>query len=174
MKKVLIGAVIVIGVPVVANGLFVTWPALRAKADDPRNSSVSLYVHYQWGVDPSTLVLDVWNIAPTASMADVDRVLLDTAEAFKDRSFSKVQLAFRSQARFQFEGWYFRRLGEERAWQNPVYTIRTMAEHMEDPAGRPAFETWTGGLLGVVSRQMQDHSEMHRRWYINDLARGMY
>ncbi len=172
MKRILIGAIIVIAVTIAANGIFVTWPALRAKADDPRNENVSLYAHWQWGVNPATLVLDLWNISPETSMADVDRVLLDTAEVFKDRSFSKVQLAFRSQARFQFDGSYFRQLGEERSWQNPVYTIRTMAENTEEPNGRPAFETWTGGWLGVINRQMEDHSEMHRRWYINDLARS--
>lgn len=172
MKKILIGAIIVIAGAVAANGILVTWPALRAKAVDPRNSSVSLYAHYGWGVNPAILVLDLWDISNTASMADIDRVLLDTAEAFKDRPFSKVQLAFHGQARFQFEGTYFRQIGEERSWQNPVYTIRTMAENTEDPEGRPAFERWTGGLLGVVGRQMEDHSEMHRRWYINDLARG--
>lgn len=173
MKKLLIAAVIVIVAAVAANGLFVTWPALRAKAADPRNSSVTLYTHYAWGVNPSNLVLDLWNVTPTASIADVDRVLLDTAEAFKDHSFSKVQLAFRGQARFQFEGKYFRQLGAERTWQNPIYTIRTMAENIENPNGRPAFETWTGGLLGVVGRQMEDHNAMHRRWYINDLAPGL-
>jgi hypothetical protein len=174
VKKILIGAIIVIAAAIAANGLFVTWPALRAKTADPRNSSVSLYAHYGWGVNPKMLVLDLWNISSTASMADVDRVLLDSAEAFKDRSFSKVQLAFRGRTRFQFEGSYFRQLGEERSWQNPVYTIRTMTENTEDPEGHPAFGTWTGGLLGVVGRQMEDHSEMHRRWYINDLAPGLY
>lgn len=172
MKRILIGAIAAVAVAIAANGILVTWPALRAKADDPRNSSVSLYAHYEWGVNPTTLVLNLWNISPTASMADVDRVLLDTAEAFKDRSFSKVQLAFRGRTRFQLDGSYFRQIGDERAWQNPVYTIRTMAENTEDPDGRPAFGTWTGGWLGVINKQMEDHHEMHRRWYINDLARS--
>ncbi|TIM38172.1 hypothetical protein [Mesorhizobium sp.] len=172
MKKTLIAAIIVIAGAITANGIFVTWPALRAKAADSRNENVSLYAHYGWGVNPTTLVLDLWDISPTASMADVDRVLLDTAEAFKNRSFSKVELALRGRTRFRFEGSYFRQLGEERDWQNPVFTIRTMAENTKDPEGRPSFETWTGGWLGVINRQMEDHHEMHRQWYINDLSRA--
>ncbi|RWD81311.1 hypothetical protein [Mesorhizobium sp.] len=174
MRKVLIATVAALGALIVANGVFVTWPALQAKQADPRNENISLYAHFGWGVNPTALVLDLWNISPTASMADVDRVLLDTAEAFKNRSFSKIQLAFRGKTRFQFKGSYFRQIGQERAWQNPVYTIRTLAENVQDSNGRPAFGTWTGGLLGVVGRQMEDHHEMHRQWYINDLANAAY
>lgn len=170
MKKLLIGIAAAAVLIIAANGVLVTWPALHAKAADPRNGSVSLYAHYGWGVNPTALVLDIWDISSTASMADVDRVLLDTAAAFKDRSFAKVQLAFRGHIRFQFEGSYFRQLGEERAWQNPVYTVRTIAENVLDLSGRAAFGTWTGGFIGVVGKQMEDHHEMHRRWYINDLA----
>ena len=159
---------------IAANGAFVTWPALQAKAADPRNQNVSLYAHYDWGVNPTILVLDLWDVSPMASMADVDRVLFDTAESFKGSSFSRVHLAFRGRTRFQFDGSYFRQIGEERAWQNPVYTIRTMAENAKDPRGRPAFGTWTGGWIGVISKQMEDHNEMHRQWYINDLASAGY
>ncbi|TJW47038.1 MAG: hypothetical protein E5X65_36335 [Mesorhizobium sp.] len=62
MKKTLIAAIIVIAGAITANGIFVTWPALRAKAADSRNENVSLYAHYGWGVNPTTLVLDLWDI----------------------------------------------------------------------------------------------------------------
>lgn len=37
-------------------------------------------------------------------------------------------------------------------------------------AGTPAFETWTGGMLGVLNGQLQDFNTFHARWYIKDLA----
>jgi len=172
MKKLIISALIAIGLVIAGNAALATWPALKAKGEDPRNVSVSLFAYYRWGIDPTTLVLDLWNVSASASMADVDRVLLDTAEAFKDRSFLKVQLAYRGSTRFQFVGSYFKQVGEERHFQNPVYTIRTMAENFKHSDGSPAFGTWTGGLIGVITRQMEDHQEMHRQWYINDLARS--
>ncbi|RCS20958.1 hypothetical protein DUT91_25205 [Phyllobacterium salinisoli] len=64
-------------------------------------------------------------------------------------------------------GAYFNTLGVERNTQNPVYTIRTMPENMMDMEGRPAFSTWTGGLLGVMGKQMEDHQAMHRSWYLD-------
>ncbi|MBD9544775.1 hypothetical protein IB276_35685 [Ensifer sp. ENS04] len=172
VKKLLLGAILLIAGVAIANALLIMWPALEAKRNDSRSADVGLYAHYAWGVNPNVLVLNIVSLEPAASMADVDRVLLDTAEAFKKRNFSKVVLAYRGHNRFQFDGAYFRRVGEERSWQNPVYTIRTMSENVEDLDGSPAFGTWTGGWLGVMGKQMEDHRKFHQRWYIDDLMKG--
>jgi hypothetical protein len=69
-------------------------------------------------------------------------------------------------------GSVFASLGSEfSAGQNPVFLIRTLPEKLRTPDGHPAFETWTGGLLGVLGAQLEDHAEFHRRWYLNDLLR---
>lgn len=169
MRRALIAIVIILAGIAAVNGAVVTWPALHTKSQDPRNSAITLYSYMRWGVDPSTIVLDLWRISDTASMADVDRVLFDTAKALKDGSFSTVQLAFRGRPLFQMQGAYFRQIGTERDWQNPVYVIRTMPEHIYDMTGSPAFGTWTGGWLGVVGKQMEDHADFHRRWYISQM-----
>lgn len=169
MRRIMAAAGLVVAGVVAFNGLMVTWPALSKKQADPRNERVTLYSYYQWGVDPTTVVVDLWAISPTAGMADVDRVLFDTAAALQDGSYTSVKLSYRGRERFQLHGDYFRQIGRERDWQNPVYVMRTMPENLRDPAGQRAFDRWTGGWLGVMSKQLEDHNEFHRQWYIKYL-----
>ncbi len=152
-----------------ANAIFVTWPAHSAQSADARNAKVQLFAYYQFGLNPGTIVLDLWNVESGASMADVDRTLLDTAQALTNRHPNRVLLAYRGRSRFEMDGDYFNTLGKERDWQNPIYTIRTMAENMRTLDHRKAFDSWTGGILGVVNAQMEDHATFHKRWYINEL-----
>jgi len=152
-----------------ANFLYVSWPAYSRAASDPRNEKVRIASYLRWGIDPSTLVVDIWSVNSGAAMIDVDRGLLEVAAALKDRSFSYIILSYRGQPRFRLTGQYFKKLGEERDWQNPVYTIRTLAENLQTPEGMAAFPTWTGGMLGVLNKQMEDHKEFHLRWYANYL-----
>ncbi|MGW6778320.1 hypothetical protein ACWF50_09740 [Brucella pseudogrignonensis] len=169
MKKIFIAIIALFTLLVIGNATYVSIPSWSAKSNDPRNEKVTILAHLRWGIDPTTLVIDVLDIEPTASMMDVDRSLFDIADALKGRSFQHVELAFRGKSKFRMKGTYFRTIGLERNFQNPVYTIRTMAENIQNLNGSPAFSTWTGGLLGVMGRQMEDHNELHQRWYIEAL-----
>lgn len=171
MRKTVAILLLAVAATVAANLFLVTLPSFERLSADPRNAKVAIVPYLRWGVDPSTLVIDLWNIDGEASMADVDRCLLDIAAALKDRSFTSVELAHRASVRFQLTGSYFKTLGTERDWQNPVYTMRTMPENMQTPDGLPAFDRWTGGWLGVMNKQMEDHKTFHLRWYFNDMVR---
>lgn len=169
MRKLLSVFALIVCAIVAVNLAFVTVPAMVAKNHDPRNAHVRLYAHMRWGVDPTTIVADLWGVTPEASMADVDRVLFDTAEAFQNKTFSQIELAWRGSGRFLMDGDYFRQIGRERVWQNPVFVIRTLPENLKLMNGQPAFGTWTGGWLGVINQQMEDHKEFHRQWYLKEL-----
>lgn len=172
MRKLLLGVAVAGVLLVVAlNGIFAVWPGLQAQWSDPRNKVIQAFVYYRWGVDPSTLVLDLWGVDQEASMADVDRVLWDVAENLQAAPlYSQVQLSFRGTARFLLAASYFRQLGSEREWQNPAYFMRTLPENTLELDGTHAFEQWSGGLLGVVGKQLQDHQELHKRWWLTDWA----
>jgi hypothetical protein len=116
-------------------------------------------------------VLDLRGLAASNSEADVFRVVLQFAAAQKEQKYSMVKLNFKGDTRFELKGEYFQTLGEEYGGQNPVYTMRTFPENLLRPDGTEAFEKWTGGLLGVMSRQMQDFSEFHKQWYLVDLSK---
>lgn len=146
------------------NGI-ITIPALRAL--DGENEA-TVFVYRRWLVSPSQIVIDVWSVKGTQSMVGMDRMLFKTAEGLQDKSYDTVVLAYRGQARLLMEGSYFQEIGATRQSQNPVYTMRTMQEHLRNPDGSTAFETWTGGLLGVFGKQLEDHSEFHKRWWLND------
>ena len=79
-------------------------------------------------------------------------------------------LAYQGDTRLLMDGPYFQKMGATRQTENPIYTMRTMQEHILNPDGSPAFGTWSGGWLGVMGKQLEDHNEFHRRWWLNDLV----
>lgn len=114
------------------------------------------------------LVFDVRTARTDISMADMTRLLLKSAEALKGQQFHRVYLAYKGNEKFYFDGAYFQQIGETRLTENPVYTARTMPENVHNLDGSPAFETWSGGLLGVVGAQMDDFQQFHLKWWGND------
>lgn len=145
-------------------------PLDAAIARDGRNAGLSARAHFGHFVDADVAVFDLRTVGAENSQADVFRLFLQFADATKDRNFGRVVLAYRGVARFQIDGSYFQELGRGYAEQNPVYTVRTFPEHLFRPDGSRAFQEWSGGWLGVVKAQMDDFSEFHRQWYLNDLA----
>lgn len=133
---------------------------------DPRNAGLEIRVTTR---GDGLLVYDLLGVAGSNSMADVFRVFLQFAHAEVSKSFSSVELRFRSQLRFDIQGSYFHQLGVEEGAQNPVYTARTFPEHLLKPDGSAAYSKWTGGLIGVTSRQMEDFNDFHRRWWLQDI-----
>jgi len=136
---------------------------------DPRNEGITLSSHYSYYVYPSELVLDIKDVAGDKSAADVFRVLLQYAEKLEKISFNRVILASKGNTKFLLEGGYFKKLGEEYGTQNPVFTMRTFPENIYKPDGQRAFGSWTGGMLGVLEKQMEDFAEFHKQWYIEDI-----
>jgi len=83
--------------------------------------------------------------------------------------FDSVILSFRGKYKFRIEGGYFNKLGSELDSQNPLYTIRTFPENLYTLDGKRAYGSWTGGLFGVLSKQMGEFNDFHDQWYRNDL-----
>ena len=136
---------------------------------DPRNEGVSVWAYYSFGIPGNSIVFDVRDVSLANRQVDVTRVLLQFAAELKDRQFDTVYLAWRGERRFQLRGDYFRRLGREYDYQNPVYTIRTMPENVERLDGSSAYPSWTGGWLGVMGKQLEDSNQFHMDWYLDDL-----
>lgn len=144
----------------------------KVEDSDSRNDGIEVFAHYKYFVNPNVLVYDLRNVADTSSPLDVTRTLLQFAERQKDKQFAHVELAFKGERKFVMEGTYFRELGQEYGVQNAAYTLRTLPQNLYKPDGSKAFGEWTGGLLGVLARQMDDFRSWHQAWYIEDLAGG--
>lgn len=148
------------------NYLWVGKPVSDALARDSRNNGYTLAAHLHYYADPSTLVLDLTR-ADEIAPADLFRGLFTSAQVLHEsgRSFSQVILARSHQDVFHLSGESFEEIGKLYSeGENPVYLIRTLPEKLTTPDGTPAFGTWTGGLLGVVSHQMEDATEAGRKW----------
>lgn len=149
-----------------ANHWMVGRPVATKLASDERNAGFDLAAHYQYFLNPGTLVLDLKRVDAAAPL-DLLRGLFQAAAALhaESRHFDQVLLCRSGKTIYLLDGVAFGTLGAEFAGgQNPVYLIRTLPQHLRRPDGTPAFGEWQGGLLGVVKEQMEDVSDAAHQW----------
>ena len=143
--------------------------ATSSLKEDSRNYGVSLSVYCENLLDPKTAVVDVLGVEADKSTADVFRVLFQIAENLDGKQFDKVYLASKGKKKFFINGEYFADLGSSFSYQNPVYLLRTFPENTYSLEGRKAFPTWTGGIIGVTGKQMEDLNSLAKDWFIEDM-----
>jgi hypothetical protein len=147
-------------------------PLDAVMAEDPRNAGLTARAHFASYAQPREVVFDLRTVDTDKAPVDVFRLFLQFAERLQGHRFDRVVLAHRGVAKFQIDGAYFQQLGREYSTQNPAYTMRTFPEHLFRPDGTQAFGQWSGGVLGVLKKQMEDFAEFHERWYLNDMIGG--
>jgi len=160
---------LLIGAAVAVNWLGLQRSANQALKRDPRNEGITIWVYYQYGVNPQQVVFDLRDVSGSKSRADVFRALLQFAESKKKRRYRSVILSYRGRPKFVIPGDYFRTLGQEYDFQNPVYTMRTFPSQITGVDGRPVFPPREGGLLYVLKAEIEDFNELHDRWYMRDM-----
>ena len=144
-------------------------PSNSAIDEDTRNKGINTWVHYEFFVNPQSLVIDLRKVDMDKSTADVFRVLFQVAEKFQDKNFTKVILTSKGKKKFYIQGDYFKEIGSEYTYQNPVYLLRTFPENTYMLGGTKAYSTWTGGVLGVMKEQMEDLDDLAYKWFKEDL-----
>ncbi len=173
MKKlfglVLILLIIAAGIIFALNYFQLEKPMTDVLKNNSSNKGIKISVYYDNYINLSKIVISIKGISGQNSRADVFRVFLQFAEKMKDKKFTYVYFAFNRDKRFMIDGDYFQKLGKEYSFQNPAYTIRTFPENLKNPKGTSAYSSWTGGLIGVLNKQMEDFNDFHDKWYINDL-----
>jgi len=139
--------------------------------EDPRNDGIEISVHFKNYVDSSTIIYNLKSVSGDKSMADIFRVFLQFAEKtyLASTKIDAVELQFRGKTKFKITGEYFLTLGEEYSWQNPIYTMRTFPENLMNPDGSEAYPEWTGGLLGVMGKQVEEFNDFHQKWWLDDM-----
>ncbi len=147
-------------------------PLDKLSVTDAKNAVVKVNAHYGGWVDFNTVVFDIKDLSGEASRLDVFRVLLQFAETQKGRQFQRVILAARGQNKFVIPGDYFQQLGQEYHTQNPMYTVRTFAPHVTAMDGSHPFGEYSGGILAVLGKEMEQFTEFHNEWYINDFVKA--
>ncbi len=141
----------------------------EALDQDQRNRGVDLFVYHRHGIRPGELTVNLMSVDGTKSPIDIMRALFQTSAALKDIHFKTVVLEHAGKPMFVLTGTDFTTLGQSySADDNPVYLIRTLPQELSNPDGSPAFETWTGGMLGVLTKQMTDANDFAARWATGD------
>jgi hypothetical protein len=141
-------------------------PIYAALSQDPRNEGFKISVHRQYRVIPRSLVIDLRSVE-SASPVDLIRSVFVSADVLQKRGseFERVYLARRGKIVFMMEGAAFDEIGAEYgAGQNPVYLVRTFPEKLHHPDGNAAFGQWTGGIFGVLGKQMEDVTTAIEQW----------
>ncbi|WP_448246889.1 hypothetical protein [Thalassotalea agariperforans] len=142
----------------------------HALNSDSRNIGINVYLYFDWFVNPNIIVFDIRDVSSDKSPMDVSRLLLQISEKLKQEEYEKIILAYKGQSKFILKGEFFKKTGLEYGNQNPMYTLRTLPQNVYNLDGTSAFPTWTGGLFGVLGKQMEDLNEFNKHWYINDLT----
>ena len=140
-------------------------PMNHVLTNDARNDGIHMSCHYKHWLDGSVLTYDLEDAPVGKTRADVFRVLLQYADQVKSMDFNEVELAYRGEVKFLLSGGDFKQIGRDYDSENPVYTIRTFPEKLKRPNGTSAFSQWTGGVLGVLEKQMEDFGAFHDQWY---------
>ena len=154
------------------NLVIVGRPLQAAMLKDTRNAGIRTSAHLQHFVNLNVLVFNLQGVSAQNSRLDALRVFLLFAEQEKTRKFTAVQLECQGQSRFILKGDYFQQLGREYQDQNPVYTIRTLAENVYNLDGRAAFGPSGGGLAGLTDELTQFTNFMDS-WCFRILAKQL-
>lgn len=143
-------------------------PLSKVLDSDSRNKNVIAKAHFDGWINTSTVVFDLSDVSGESSAMDIFRVFLQFAQSQKEHRYDKVILAAYGENKFVVPGDYFHDLGAEYGSQNPMYTIRTFPHHVTSMSGEHPFPEYTGGLLGVLNKEMEEFNDMNKQWYQND------
>ena len=77
-------------------------------------------------------------------------------------------MSSKGQSKFYILGSHFTEIGRGYGIQNPVYIVRTFPENVYKMSGSKAFDSWTGGVLGVSIKQLEDFNDFSKKWFIDD------
>jgi hypothetical protein len=139
-------------------------PVNNHLSEDYRNEDVEVSVRYSYYINPKRIAVSLDQCSNTAPV-DILRALLQTAEALENRSFNTVELHNGYDHRFSMSGNYFKELGEEYDFQNPIYTARTLPENIFNPDGTQAYYNYRSGIYGL-SEEMESFTEFTLDWCI--------
>lgn len=174
MKKLLGFTLIVIllfGIIYLFNFLSLNQPTQNHTKSDSRNIGINFELHYKAYIFPNILIFNLKDVSSENSSADVFRVFLQVASSLKDKKFKTVELSFKGNSKFILQGDYFEQIGIEFGDQNPIYTMRTFPEHLYDMNGQLAYSEWSGGIIGVMNKQLEDLNDFHNKWYKDELLK---
>ena len=145
------------------NYFFLQQVVNKELANDNRNSTISISVHYQYYVNPNVLIFDIKDVNGFSKI-DIFRCFLQTAYALKEARFGKVELSSKGKTKFYVTCEYFNKTGKEYETQNSIYTLRTFPENLFNNDGRQAYQSAGGGFISAMTDEMNNVNDAFDKW----------
>ena len=121
-------------------------------------------MQYENYINLKSLVFSLKEVGDDHSKSDVFRIILQFAEHMSDKDFDKVIFAYKGTKKFYIDGQYFKQLGNEYSYQNPLYTMRTFPSELFEMDGTRAYFSF-----GSIFSGIEDFNDFSDEWYLDDL-----
>ncbi len=170
-RRRVLGATGASGLLCIGVGVSLWWGTLRHSelrsllrgCSDTGGIEVSVY--YGSVFSQEEVVFDLQDVQAHVRRVDVLHLLLRYARKL-DRPGAPERLALAARGRrlFYLPRSDYRKLAEEHAVGNRLWSIHHFAERLRTMSGARAYGTWTGGWLGVMKKQLEDLNDFLDTW----------
>jgi predicted nucleic acid-binding Zn ribbon protein len=143
-----------------ANLFLLQQPMNQVLHDNVAFNGMHVRAHYEYWIVPGVVVYDLRDLSVRQTPIDVHTAFLEFAKKLRERKYSRVQLSYRGNPKFEIDGAAFRRLGDEYAKRNFDYVLYTFPRlfHPTQPSHINGSDSARDALV-----------QFHREWYGRDL-----
>ena len=158
---------IFVGTPLVAavigysaNLFLLQEPMNQVLKENSAFSGMHVSAHYEYWIIPGVIVYDLRDLSVRQTPIDVHTAFLEFAQRLKDRKYTRVQLSYRGNTKFEIDGASFRELGNEYAKRNFDYVLYKFPQlfHPTQPSQVNKSDSPRDALV-----------RFHSEWYGHDI-----
>jgi predicted nucleic acid-binding Zn ribbon protein len=158
---------IFVGTPLVAaligysaNTFLLQEPMNQVLKENSAFNGMHVRAHYEYWIVPGVVVYDLRDLSVRQTPIDVHTAFLEFAQKLRDRKFTRVQLSYRGNTRFEIDGASFRQLGNEYAKRNFDYVLYKFPQ---------LFQPTQPSQINKTDSARDALVQFHREWYGRDL-----
>lgn len=118
-------------------------------------------VGYTWGGD---VIFDVRRARDDARLIDPLHLFFQFGAKIEPMDASRIWMAAAGRAIFSVEKSQYSALSREYISGGQIVAFRLWPQSLKRPSGDQAFQAWSGGILDVLNRQLEDLNKALREW----------
>ncbi len=110
------------------------------------------------------IVFDVRSLKDDSRLIDPLHLLMQFGYTIKDTSIDHLSIAAGGEEVYRLEKSDLDELARQYELEARIWAFDHWPERLRKPDGERAFESWSGGVLGVMQGQMEDLKEALKTW----------
>jgi hypothetical protein len=110
------------------------------------------------------IVFDVRSCKGECRLIDPLHLVLQFAYKVEDERFGHLAISSSGEQVYRLEKSDLHELAKQYELGGRIWAFNHWPERLRKPTGERAFESWSGGILGVVKGQMEDMNEALKTW----------